>query len=186
MGSLCLLLAAVSLRLLAADETPQIGTPSTAAPREQDARAHVHEIVIDLGPTRARDVRVVVELSGARRPARIARRFAAGAMSIAVGLVGGRAAGVIPPLADSMAQNFTGPGDTVFAVRGRSLRPLGGGLFVLRFQCVHDPHPAAGEGRGASVRVTVRPRNAEGGEGMAGAWQSLEAPSSALSSNQLP
>ncbi len=187
MGSLCLLAALALPVFLPIEATPQIGAPRTTAlsPVEEDARPHVHEIVIDLGRTRARHVRVVVELSGARRPAKVSRRFAAGAMSVAAGLIGGPAAGAIPSLADSMTDDLRGSGDTVFAVRGRRLRSLGGGLFVLRFQCVHDPPPTGGEGGGAAVRVSVRARGAAGDLKLAGAWQPLAGPS-ALSSSRFP
>ena len=115
----------------------------------------------------------------------ISRRFAASAISVAAGLIGGPAGGVIPPLANSMTAGMRGSGDTVFVVRGRSLRSLGGGLFLLRFQCVHDSSHAGENGGGAAVRVSVRARHAEGVK-LASVWQSLEGPSSALSSPLLP
>ena len=188
MGSLCIaaaasaaaLFAAASFAALPSVEPSRVGSPSIAVVSDENPRAHRHEIVIDLGRTPPRDVLIVVELTGARRPARLTRRFAAGAMSLAAGLVVGPAASVVPQLADSMAEEVTGAGDSVFAVRGRSLRSLGGGLYVLRFQCVHDP------GGASAVRVTVRPRKATAAAVPAGDWQSLEAPSSALSSGQLP
>ena len=185
MGPLCLILAAAPLAALPMPgNEPQIGVLG-AAPSQDEVgagRAHVHEIVIDLERTPARRVRVLVELSGARRPSRLMRRFAAGALSIGAGFVRGRAAGLIPTLVNSMTPEMAGSGDSVFSVRGRTLRPLGGGLHVLSFQCVHDP---AHGGGGAAVRVTVIPLGEEG-EATAGPWRPLLSSSSALSSGQLP
>lgn len=183
MGSLRFAAALVAASLAGLPDTaidaPRVGSPSIAVVSDETPRAHRHEMVIDLGRTRAREVLVVVELARARRPARLTRRLAATAVSFGAGLIAGPAAGVVPQLADSMAAEVVGEGESVFAVRGRSLRSLGGGLYVLRFQCVHDP------GGVAAVRVTVHSRKATAAAAP-GEWQSLAASPSALSSRQLP